>query len=235
MTRVGLEWGLVGAGDPDCAVVVDVLSFTTTVSVALDHGAEVLPLPWQHESAAAFAREQRATLALGRRAAVAGGGVSLSPTSVREAAALERLVLPSPNGSAISHRLATTGCTVVAACLRNAGAVAGWISEQRPATVAVIAAGERRADGSLRPALEDLLGSGAVLDGLADDMELTPDAQAARAAFRDARDDLLDRLLGCPSGEELVAGGFRRDVEVAAELDSSAVVPVLADGAFRPG
>jgi len=47
MTRVGLEWGLHGVDEADPAVVVDVLSFTTTLSVALDHGVEVLPLPWQ--------------------------------------------------------------------------------------------------------------------------------------------------------------------------------------------
>jgi len=233
MTRVGLDWALNGVDDAECVVVVDVLSFTTTLSVAIDRGAQVLPLPRQHESAAEFAREHRATLAVGRREAVSAGGVSLSPASIREAPSLDRLVLPSPNGSAISHRLATTGCTVLAACLRNAGEVARWITENRPATVSVIAAGERWPDGSLRPALEDLIGSGAVLDGLPADVELTPDAQAARAVFRDARSDLLERLLGCPSGTELVAAGFRKDVEIAGELDTSTLIPVLVEGVFR--
>ena len=75
-----------------------------------------------------------------------------------------------------------------------------------------------------------------MLDGLADDIVLTARrAGSAGRLPRCARPHLLDRLLGCPSGGELVAGGFRRDVEVAAELDSSTVVPVLTDGAFRPG
>jgi phosphosulfolactate phosphohydrolase-like enzyme len=35
------------------------------------------------------------------------------------------------------------------------------------------------------------------------------------------------------SGRELRAAGFADDVAVAAELDSAAIVPVLAGGAFR--
>jgi len=50
--RVRLEWGPVGAAEtaPDStyAVVVDVLSFTTTLSVAMDIGAEVLPITLEH-------------------------------------------------------------------------------------------------------------------------------------------------------------------------------------------
>lgn len=77
-----------------------------------------------------------------------------------------RLVLPSPNGSAIAS--ATAG-TVVAACLRNATAVARWLGfrlADSGTAVTVIAAGERWPDGSLRPALEDLLGAGALLSAL---------------------------------------------------------------------
>lgn len=47
--QVSLEWGLVGAmahGPVDFAVVVDVLSFTTSVAVAAERGIEVLPYPW---------------------------------------------------------------------------------------------------------------------------------------------------------------------------------------------
>ena len=36
----------------------------------------------------------------------------------------------------------------------------------------------------------------------------------------------------CASGRELVERGFAEDVAIAAELASSAVVPVLRDGAF---
>ena len=55
--RERLEWGLRGAdaiaADADIAVVVDVLSFTTTVSVALDRGIQVVPHRWSDAEAVA--------------------------------------------------------------------------------------------------------------------------------------------------------------------------------------
>jgi phosphosulfolactate phosphohydrolase-like enzyme len=58
-TEVLLEWGPTGAAAlaPDCdvAVVVDVLTFSTTVSVAADRGVDVVPYRWADGSAAAAA------------------------------------------------------------------------------------------------------------------------------------------------------------------------------------
>lgn len=55
------EWGLVGAREvaPGCdiAVVVDVLSFTTTVTVAVERGTRVYPYRWRDESAERFATD----------------------------------------------------------------------------------------------------------------------------------------------------------------------------------
>ena len=113
---VRLDWGptaaeglttyAVAAGSPVCAVVVDVLSFTTCVSVALDGGTTVHPYPWKDDSAEAFAAARGATLAVPRSRSRHGGGVSLSPSSIRAAGPLRDLVLPSPNGSTIAARLA---------------------------------------------------------------------------------------------------------------------------------
>ena len=74
---------------------------------------------------AELAEREGAVLAAGRRAASAGHPWSLSPAALRAAPAPERLVLPSPNGSAIAAA-APPGVTVVAACLRNATAVGRW-------------------------------------------------------------------------------------------------------------
>ena len=93
----------------------------------------------------------------------------------------------------------------------------------------MVAAGERWPDGSLRPAAEDLWGAGAVLARLASRRPV-PRGTRAADAFRAVEAVLADRLHGCASGLELVAAGFGEDVDVAAELDVSDVVPVLADG-----
>lgn len=237
--QVRLEWGPTGAAaigsGADVAVVVDVLSFTTTVTVAVEQGIAVHPFRWRDERAAAYADEVGATLAVGRSEALGRAGVvSLSPASLTGATGVERLVLPSPNGSTISAALADGGATVVAACLRNAAAVAGWLRPRVAdgAVVAVIASGERWPDGSLRPAAEDLWGAGAVVAGLPPDL-LSPEAELARAAWAAVAGRCADVLAACASGQELIAGGFPDDVAVAAEVQATEVVPLLADEAFQ--
>jgi 2-phosphosulfolactate phosphatase len=232
-----MEWGPTGAAavaaGADVAVVVDVLSFTTTLSVALDRGMSVYPYRWRDERAASYAAERDAVLAVGRLEARQGqGGVSLSPASLASVEGVERLVLPSPNGSAIAFGLAGLGCTVVGASLRNAAAVAAWLPAD--AVVAVVAAGERWPDGSLRPAVEDLWGAGAVLSALVGggQTDLSPEARVAVTAYDGVRERLREELLACASGRELVDKGFGEDVLVAAGSDASSVVPVLEGDAF---
>lgn len=236
---VRFEWGPEGArrlmagGDVACLVVIDVLSFTTAVSVAVDAGTRVFPYAWRDESAVAFAAGRGAALAVGRRAVTAESPWSLSPATLRQAPFTPRLVLPSPNGSAIAAAAGAAG-VVVAGCLRNAAAVGSWLAGQgygvpeRP--VAVVAAGERWADGSLRPALEDLLGAGAVVSAVRG-AELSPEAAGAAAAHASCA-DVASAVAECASGRELASYGFAEDVAVAVELDASERVPVLVDGEF---
>ena len=237
---VRFDWGLTGgraiAGSADVAVVVDVLSFSTSLSVAADLGVVVLPYPWEAADAPTYAAQNRAVLAVGRNAA-RPGEVSLSPASIRAAGAMDRLVLPSPNGSAISVDLAPVVTTVVGASLRNAGAVADWIAREHDAetaSIAVIAAGERWPDGSMRPAIEDLWGAGAVLAALEDHdwPGLSPEAAMAADAYRLIAGREESHLMACASGQELVDAGFAEDVTVAAEVGTSRTVPLLSDRGF---
>lgn len=236
---VRLEWGLLGGAllgpMANATVVVDVLSFTTTLSVALDRGAQVFPHRWADESAVAYAAERDAVLAVGRRA-VGAGAISLSPATVRAATALDRLVLPSPNGSTICAVLAGTGTAVYAAALRNRRAVASALGEVIDAggALALVPAGERWPDDSVRPAVEDLWGAGGVAAALQDAGVggLSEEAAAAAAAYRTVEGRLEEALLACSSGRELVEAGFADDVRIAAEADTSSVVPRLRDGAF---
>jgi len=240
---VRFEWGPAGAAalapSSSCLVVVDVLSFSTSVTVAVEAGTRVYPCAWRDESAAEFARSHRAELAAGRRAVSADRPWSLSPAALRRAPFVPRLVLPSPNGSAICAATAEGASagggavTVIAGCLRNAAAV-GRFLRGSPGPVTVIAAGERWPDGSLRPALEDLLGAGAILAALRGPGglgSLSPEAEAARACF-EATADVAAAVSGCASGRELTEGGFGDDVTIAVEIGACLVVPVLTDGAF---
>ena len=237
--RVRMEWGPTGAAAvaADVTVVIDVLSFTTTLGIALERGITVLPYRWRDERAGAYAAARDAVLAVGRlEAREQAGQVSLSPAAMAAVVGVERIVLPSPNGSAICFALAETGATVLAASLRNASAVAAHVAGLmgEGETCAVAPAGERWSDGTLRPAIEDLWGAGAVIAALVDlgVGGLGPEARVAEHAFRAVRPDLAAELAACASGVELAAAGFADDVAVAAQLDVSRVVPVLRGDEF---
>ncbi len=242
---IRFDWGLPGAAaisqGAAAVVVIDVLSFTTTLSVAIDEGVEVYPFRFRDASAAAFAATRGAVLAIGRREA-GTTGVSLSPRSVRDAArtgplaASRKLVLPSPNGSSISRQLAESGAVVVGACLRNAKAVAAWVTAGAVrGPVAVVAAGERWPGDQLRPAVEDLWGAGAVVNALlgAGFGPASPEAAAAAAAYRDLGRTVGTALAACASGQELIGEGFGNEIEIAAQENVSRKVPVLVGESFR--
>jgi 2-phosphosulfolactate phosphatase len=228
-----LEWGEAGlrtlAPHVDVLIIVDVLRFTTAVEVATSRGATVFPYALGDESAAAFAAQHHAMLASSSRKASPEEPFSLSPRSLTEIPPGTRLVLPSPNGSNLT-RIAPTAHHVVAGCLRNASSVAEFAKQH--ATLAVIAAGELRRDGSLRYSIEDLIGAGAILSELPENWR-SPEAQVAVAAFQQAQHDLPRRLAECASGRELAALGLADDLALAAELDVSNTVPVLQEwGAY---
>ena len=244
---IRFDWGLQGAtaisAGAAAIVVVDVLSFTTTLSVALDAGIEVYPYRFRDASAAAFAATRGAVLAVGRREA-GPTGVSLSPVSVRRATepggpltVTNKLVLPSPNGAAICRQLGEANALVVGASLRNASACAEWVAKAVRGPVAVVAAGERWPGDVLRPAVEDLWGAGLVIDTLASlsGGQISPEAASARAAYRALGRNPAMALAACASGRELSEAGYGEEIAVAAEIDVSRRVPVLAGEAFRVG
>jgi 2-phosphosulfolactate phosphatase len=243
--RVRFDWGPVGADavSPGAAfvAVVDVLSFTTTLTVAIEQGLHVLPYRWRDDSAVDVARRNGAMLAVLRKEA-GPGQVTLSPESILHsdlrADGIDRLVLPSPNGSSISVRLADAGATVVGVSLRNAAAAAAWVCKQagdRP--IGVVASGEHWPDGSLRPAIEDLIGAGAFLHGLAEDSAdgFSPEAVAALWAYRGVSESVGDALRESVSGRELRGFGFAGDVAVASAVGASSVVPILREGWYVDG
>jgi len=89
----------------------------------------------------------------------------------------------------------------------------------------VIPAGERWPDGSLRPALEDLLGAGSIISFLSG--KKSPEALLAQSSFQALRHDLLGNLMQCASGLELREKGREQDVEIAAEINVSNLRPCL--------
>ncbi|MGK9236370.1 2-phosphosulfolactate phosphatase [Inquilinus limosus] len=233
MSQVLAEWGLAGIetlrSKVAVLVIVDVLSFSTAVDVAVSRGATIHPFPLGDRVAAERAAEQAgAILAQPRRAAA--GQFSLSPASLRTIPRGTRLMLPSPNGSRLS--LAGGDTPVLAGCLRNASAVARAArSLAGGGAVGVIPASERWPDGSLRPAIEDLIGAGAIINALA--LPCSPEARVARNAYRSAADDLPRLIRTSVSGRELEDAGFSEDVDIALEQEASSCAPLLIGGAYQ--
>jgi 2-phosphosulfolactate phosphatase len=220
----------------DIEVVVDVLGFATAVDIAVGRGATVFPYPRRGDAAVAYARERGAIAAADRQGGDGNPPYSLAPTSLMPVPPGTRLVLPSPNGATLVLLAAEFGTTVFAGCLRNAAATTAAY-RALGGSVAVIAAGERwrangDATGSLRPAIEDLVGAGTILHALTP-THPSPEAMATVAAFR-AVTDLGRFLLDCASGNELATQGFAADVALAAQIDANLNVLRLVAGAFAP-
>lgn len=228
---VRCEWGLRGvealAPLSDVVVIVDVLSFSTCVEIATARGAVIFPYAWRDDTAVAYAQEKRALLASSRSRFEAG--YSLSPTSLLDIPLDTRLVLPSPNGSTLAQS-AASHATTLAGSLRNCEAVARF-AQTLGETVTIIACGERWAtDHSLRPALEDWIGAGAIIQHLSGSR--SPEAEAAVAVFRQCQHDLARAVKSCASGRELIERGFEPDVDLAIDINVSPCAPMLTDDAF---
>ncbi|MGM1057864.1 2-phosphosulfolactate phosphatase [Saccharothrix sp. Mg75] len=229
--RLRLEWGAEGVAALGglCAVlvVVDVLSFTTATDVVVARGGSVRPVRWVDRS---------------RAARPADPSWSLRPSSLVGVPAGTELELPSPNGATLCALAADSGSIVLAACLRNASAVAEAArSLAGGGPIGVVPGGERWGidinspktahSGPLRPAVEDLLGAGAVVSALLD--HGTPSVEAAMAAGAFERTSVADAVAGCVSGRELIAAGHVADVALACEVDVSTAVPRLVDNVLR--
>lgn len=231
--QIRCEWGLQGVSTlaplAEAVIIVDVLSFSTAVDIVVSRGASVYPHRYADKTAEAYAHLIGGVLAQRDRKSA---GFSLSPASLLEIPIGTRLVLPSPNGAALS--LASGSAPTFAACLRNATAVA-QAAAALGLRIAVIPAGERWTDNSLRPALEDWIGAGAVIDALPAELERSPEAEAAQGVFQQFRENLHDTLKRCSSGKELASDIFSVDVWLASQLDVSLSAPRLRDSAYRDG
>jgi 2-phosphosulfolactate phosphatase len=225
--NVRCEWGEKGVASlapvSDVVIIVDILSFSTAVEIANTQGAEVFPYPWRDETAYRFAESVNAEVADGGN----HNNYSLSPTSLLNLPSGTRLVLPSPNGSTLSLLAGST--PVIAGCLRNCRAVADSAMKMGR-NVAVVPAGERWEDGTLRPCFEDFVGAGAIIRCLRG--TISPEAMAAGSAFESASGRIFRWLKDCSSGREKTSRDEENDIILAAELNVSGCVSILSHGAF---
>ncbi len=218
-----LEWGMPAiahlAEDVDCIVIIDVMSFSTCVSVANDNGARIYPYPRKDASAKEYGEKRGAVTAHFERRQDSTC-YTLSPVSLRKTGQGERVVLPSPNGSAISFRARETGAAIFSGCFRNRTATAAACRHfQR---VLLVPCGEQWPDGGLRPSVEDYIAAGSIIEAIGRD-NCSPESLAALAAWQHYRQQNPGLLAECSSACELHERGFGEDVALCLETDRSSL------------
>jgi len=91
--------------------------------------------------------------------------------------------------------------------------------------IGVIPSGEQWQDGSIRFAVEDLIGAGAVISYLQG--ELSAESLPAKILYESVNEKLYDVISNCVSGKELIERGFGEDVKIACEENVSETVAML--------
>ncbi|PLR71011.1 2-phosphosulfolactate phosphatase [Bacillus sp. UMB0728] len=237
-----VEWGKRGAREAaargDIVIIVDVLLFSSAVVSAAAFGAEIYPYS-PHLDGQKYAESLGADYIFGRAEAAKLGKPTLSPVSFSEEHAGKKYVLISQNGAYCTW-IGAKATAVLAGSLLNASAAAAAaniLQKQLGAGITIIPCGEKWADAgehedSLRPAVEDYLGAGAILSYL--DGEKSPEAAVCEGAFRAAQPKLAEYLWECGSGRELRARGFEQDVVHCSRLNMMPTVPILKENRFVP-
>jgi 2-phosphosulfolactate phosphatase len=229
-----IEWGVRGARKAasrgDITIIVDVLSFSSTVVTAVHNGAIIFPHP-KNEAVQAFAEKVQAELIIGRAEAAKIGNPTLSPISFSPMHAGLNYVLCSMNGSVCSWA-ASQAHNLLIGCLLNAHAVAAVANQLQldsGSSISVIPCGEQwnevhEGENQLRHAVEDYLGAGAILSQLKGTP--SPEAEVCIHAFRNSKHRLTELIWDCGSGRELRELGFEVDVIHCSQLNALEIVPI---------
>ena len=217
----------------DRAVAVfDVLRATTTIAAALSAGVCEIRIFDTVESAAAAKRGEDCLL-VGERNCLPPAGFDLgnSPGSFNSAAHRGRIVFMSTtNGArAIVAAQAAPGVLLTAA-LVNATATADRLVAAE-LDITLLCAGTNN-----QPAMEDLIGAGAVIDALLRKTSLLLENDVARIAhrlFQSASHDLRSALAESTGGQNVIAVGLGADIDFAARLDAFPIVCAVAANPLR--
>ena len=209
---VRFEWGLAGiealAPVSDVIVIVDVLSSSTSVDVAVGNGASSTPIGARRMNSPRLrlrSTPRRSTRDGNRPMATRWPLPHSQPSPAARGPCCLRPTAQPSRWPQVTCRRWRAVCAMPRPSRQRAAQLGRRIS--------VIAAGERWPGPLPRPAREDLLGAGAIIERLAGNR--SPEADMAAAAFRHAEPSLDETLLRCGSGKELVGRGFAEDVHIA--------------------
>jgi 2-phosphosulfolactate phosphatase len=218
----------------DRAVAVfDVLRATTTITAALGAGVSAIRIFDTIEAAATAADGYGGDCILvGERNCLRPPGFDLgnSPGAFKAELHGGRIVFMSTTNGARAIVAAESAALLLAAALVNASATADRLIEAK-LDITLLCAGT---DG--QPAMEDLLGAGAVIDALRTKSNLILENDGARIAlnlFQSVRSDLRPAMADTTGGQNILAVGLEADIDFAARLDAIPIVGRVERGPLR--
>jgi 2-phosphosulfolactate phosphatase len=213
-------------------VLIDVLRASTTICQALKAGARAVIPVLEPGEAAEMRAKIGADLALlgGEREGIKIEGFDLgnSPYEYVESRIKGKtIILTTSNGTrgymkaGLSHLIMTGAIVNISAVVEKIVAAGN--------DLAIVCAGK---EGDF--SIEDTLCGGMIIHKLAFEkkveLELNDAAALARLLYRSNSNTLMEAMAGGEHGRYLEKIGFGSDVEMAAQVDSIPVVPILKEG-----
>ncbi len=209
------------------AVVLDILLATSTITSALEFGAErVIPVLDQHE-----ALQEAKTLPEGSyllsgeyEGRTIEGFLDPNPLQLKKAVKGKTLILSTTNGTVAIKRTREAKRVYVASLL-NGHAIAKKLNDShREETIVIICSGS-----SGEFALEDFYGAGYLIHQMltTHDWELTDSSRAAVSFYEGSSKSGEDVLLSSRVGEMIKRYGFEKEVSFVASEGIFSIVPYV--------
>ena len=217
---------------PACAIAIDVLRATTTISTALNAGAEAVQVFSDMEKLMQISEEwlPEKRLRAGERggATVAGCDLGNSPLDCTpERVQGRRLFISTTNGTRALQRVKDAP-VVLAAALVKRQAVVEYLMAQQPETVWLVGSGW---EGSY--SLEDTVCAGAIahsllaqLDCPLEELAGNDEVVGAISLYAQWKDQLLAMFYQASHGKRLLRLGVVEDLKYCAETDTLDVLPI---------
>jgi 2-phosphosulfolactate phosphatase len=210
-------------GFPDCAIAVDILRATTTISTALAAGAEAVQvfsdLDQLAKTSALHPEALRLKSAERGGTTVDGFDLGNSPFEYTpEMVKGKRIFMSTTNGTRALQCIQSAPI-VLAAAMINLSSVLAYLQKNQPPIVWIVASGWQ---GSY--SLEDTACAGAIAAGL--DWEFGNDeAISAKCLYQQWSDRLEDLFRHATHGQRLLKLGGDLDIAYCASIDKVKVLP----------
>ncbi len=199
-------------GQPDCAVVIDVLRATTTIATALDHGAKGVRAYADFDQLRSAALGYPGCLKAGERGGKGVEGFELgnSPFEYTPERVADQWILMSTTNGTRALSVVRTAPVVITAAFINLETVRTFLRESDFNTVWIVGSGW---EGSY--SLEDTCCAGAVAWQLG--TPANDETTAACALYDQWQDNILGLLHQASHGQRLLGLGLDQDLAYCAE------------------